>query len=224
MFAWDLFVDVLRQLLFLLAHQFDGSLGTAILAVSLGARLMMLPLTFRAAIAARRQQQRLATLQPELDRLRSRHAGDALALAEATQALYRQHGISALPRGGLLTALVQIPLGAALYQAIMRGVATRQGFLWMADLARPDALLAGIVGALAALGAYTSSVSAPSTPGAQAGMSITTTVLVGGLLAAAFAVRMASGVGVYWAASSLVGVGQSLLVRRFESRRLSPSR
>jgi YidC/Oxa1 family membrane protein insertase len=212
-------VDVLRQVLFLLAHQLDGSLGSAIVVVSLGARLLLLPLTIRAALAARAQQARLALLQPDHERLRKRHSGDPLKLAESTQALHRQHGISLLPKGTLIPVLVQIPLGAALYQAIVKGVATRQRYLWIRDLARPDLFVTGVVGVFAAVGSY-AAAGGQASAGAQTGMTTTTAVLISALAAVAFAYRIAAGVGVYWAASSLVGVLQSVIVRQVASRQL----
>lgn len=199
--GWDALVDVLRQILFLLAHHMDGSFGAAILVVSAVARLLIMPLTVRAALGARAQQARLAKLQPELDRLRKRHAKNAGELALATAELHRAHGISVLPKGTWLTMAVQLPLGAALYKAIRTGVN-------VGALARPDWGITAIVGLLAAANGYASSVTQPTSTA-----SAYTFAVVSGALSIFFSYRLASGIGLYWAASSAVGILQPLLVR-----------
>ena len=50
-------------------------------------------------------------------------------------------------------------------------------------------------------------------------MSTYAMAVVSGLLTIGFAFRLASGLGVYWAASSAVGLLQPLIVRRIVARR-----
>src|SRR5688572_4515618 len=97
--GWDLLVDALRQLLFALAHQMDGSLGAAIAVIGGVARVLLLPLTVRAALAARDHQARILQLAPQLDALKTRYASRPGELAAQTAALYRENGITMLPKG-----------------------------------------------------------------------------------------------------------------------------
>ena len=53
MFFWSSFVDLLRVVLFALAHVCGGSLGGGIVMLSLIVRLALLPLTLRVAMRAR---------------------------------------------------------------------------------------------------------------------------------------------------------------------------
>ena len=218
--GWEPFVDVIRHLLFVLAHLFGGSFGSAIIALSIGDRLLLLPLTVRAALRVRAQQARVASIQQEIDALRARHARDARKLADATRALYRQHGISLLPGSALLTAVIQMPLGAGLYQAIRTSAVLHQAFAWVADLARPDGFVAALVALLAAVSALAASLGQPATtPSAMNPVYLA--AAVSGVTTLWFVYRLSSGVGLYWAASSSVGILQSVLVNRIERARVA---
>jgi YidC/Oxa1 family membrane protein insertase len=200
-------VDVVRAVVFALAHVFGNSVGSGILAVSVIARLALLPLTLRAAKRAMAHAESIAKLKPQLDQLKLRHADDRAALAEATMQLYRANGIEMIPRGTLVSTLVQLPVGAALYQAFASGLGPRLGFLWIVDLARPDAMLAGLAASMAGLAA---GLSTTSSHRSAVAVSATITLLI--------AWRLSASVALYWIASSGVGVVQSVVVRRSTRR------
>src|SRR5215217_7546825 len=207
MLLWDLLVDALRTVLVVLTHALGGSLGSAIAGLSLAVRLLLLPLTLRVALRARALQRRMRELQPvlepELARLKTRHADDPRALADTTMALYRKHDITPVPRGTVPLMLVQLPLGAALYRAIVSGLGIGQRFLWVADLSRPDAAIAATAALLAA-----GAAAAGSAPAGDGGAAATTAANVGIVMSALvtlfFAWKFAAGVGIYWSASSAV--------------------
>jgi YidC/Oxa1 family membrane protein insertase len=73
---WTDVVDVLRAIIFGVAHVCNGSVGVAVILVSLAIRLALLPLTLRLARRAREHQRRLNELRPELERLQRRYAND----------------------------------------------------------------------------------------------------------------------------------------------------
>ena len=97
MFFWSSFVDLLRVVLFALAHVCGGSLGGGIIMLSFIIRLALLPLTLRLAMRARDYQDAIRRLGPELEKLRRRHANDRVRLAQATQErlalLYNSQGL-----------------------------------------------------------------------------------------------------------------------------------
>jgi len=203
MLDWSLVVDAVRALVFAAAHLFGNSVGSGILAVSVVVRLALLPLTLRAARRAVEHQSRLAALKPELERLRQKFGDDRAGLAEATMQLYRARGIGVMPQGTLVSTLVQLPVGAALYQAFARGLGPKLGFLWVGDLARPDAILAGVAASLAGLAA---GLSTTSSHRSAVAISATITLII--------AWRLSASVALYWIASSGVGAVQALVVRR----------
>jgi YidC/Oxa1 family membrane protein insertase len=100
--------------------------------------------------------------------------------------------------------LIQLPIGAAIYQTI--GSITKRAvrFLWVADLSRPDAIVASIAAGLAGAAV----MAGPSTPSSR----VTAGIAAAGTFFLAW--RLSAGVGLYWIGSNVVGVVQSLLVRR----------
>jgi YidC/Oxa1 family membrane protein insertase len=203
MLDWSLVVGFVRALVFALAHVCGNSIGSGILAVSVLVRLALVPLTLRAARRVMAHQARIAELAPALERLRRRHGDDRAALTEATMSLYREHGIEIIPRGSLASALIQLPIGAALYQAFSSGLGPRLSFLWIGDLARPDAALALLAASLAGL---TAGLSATSTSRGAIALSAMITLVV--------AWRLSASIALYWIASSGVGAVQALVLRR----------
>jgi YidC/Oxa1 family membrane protein insertase len=203
MLDWSLVVGFVRALVFAIAHVCGNSVGSGILAVSVLVRLALLPVTLRAARRAMAHQARIAELKPALERLRKRHGDDRTALAEATMQLYREHGIEMLPRATVAATLIQLPIGAALYQAFANGLGPRLSFLWIGDLGRPDAVLAALAASLAGIAA---GLSTTSSSRSAIALSVTITLII--------AWRLSASVALYWIASSGVGAVQALVLRR----------
>lgn len=205
---WDGFVDVLRLAIFSTAHLCGGSLGTAVVLVSAGVRLALLPLTLRSARHAREQQERLARLAPQLDALKARWANDPVALLRATRALHAANDIRMLTPAGALNVMVQLPMLSGLFAAVRTGLGARVRFLWIGDLSRPDLMLLGLIAGTAALASISTPAVAGQTraPGALWMLSVTLTVAF--LWSASSAVALSMGAG------SLVTVLQNWLVAR----------
>jgi YidC/Oxa1 family membrane protein insertase len=167
-------------------------------------RLTLLPLTLRLAMRAQEYQVVLQRLKPQLDALRARHGTDPARLARETRDLYSANGIGMAPKGTLLGLLVQMPIGAGLYQTIGSIAKRAVRFLWVHDLSRPDALVASIAAGLAGAAV----MAGPPSPTSRltAGLAAASTFLI--------AWRLSAGVGLYWVASNVVNVVQSVLLRR----------
>ena len=209
MLLWSVFLELLRVVLFSVAHVCGGSLGAGIVVLSLIVRLALLPLTLRLAIRAHEYGVALRRLKPALDELSKRHRNDPVALARAEQRLRADHGLGLAPKGTVLGALVQMPIGAGVYQTIA-GIARRAArFLWIGDLSRPDALVASVAAGLAGAAV----VAGPSPTSSRVGAALAAGVTF------LFAWRLSAGLGLYWAASNVIGVVQSLLVRRAAARK-----
>jgi YidC/Oxa1 family membrane protein insertase len=206
MAIWSMFVEGISALLAQLAQMLDGSFGLAIIALALFVRLMLLPMTLKVAEQGWHRQRQMAALKPKLERLRERHAKDPAAYASATQALYREHGVTAGLGSSLRVAVVQAPIGAGIYAAIRQGVAGAGAFLWIPKLARPDLWLAVIVAALSLVAMLLN----PAMP------EQTRTLLQLLPVVISFVVvwHLAAGLGLYWAGSTSVNLLQILLLRR----------
>ena len=204
----DLALDAVRALVFAAAHLFGGSIGTGVVVVSLGLRLALLPLTLRLARRAATQQAVLARLQPELRRLQERYRRQPEELGRRTQALYRRSGVRLVDPQSLLGTLVQAPALAGIYGAVRHGLGAGARFLWIADLARPDALLALGVSGLAALATYVGVRAGPQPQQAAAQASVS------GLITLLLFGRASSALLLSWAGSSIGTVGQALILLR----------
>jgi YidC/Oxa1 family membrane protein insertase len=207
---WAGFVDLIRVTIFAAAHLCAGSLGGGILCVSVVVRLALLPLTLRLARQAREQQLRMAAIKPEIEALQRRHAKDPARLMRETQTLYAANGIRLMSPVGLIGLLVQIPLFSGLFAAVRAGLGNRVRFLWIADLARTDALLLVAVTLLTA----GSTMMAPKAPGASGASTPLMLLLlsVGGTLV--FLWSASSAVALSVSAGSLVSALQSCLLIR----------
>ncbi|CAN5273678.1 YidC/Oxa1 family membrane protein insertase [soil metagenome] len=199
---WSGLIDLVRAVVFAASHVCGNSVGGGILLVSFAVRIAMLPMTLRVARRMQEHQARIAELAPELERLGRRYADDRAGLAEATAALYKRHDIAIMPRGVLASLLIQMPIGAALYRAFATGLGPRAGFLWIGDLARPDAVVALASAVLAGVAV-------------GVGPSTSRTVIATNMLLTGFlAWRLSASVGLYWVASNSVGAVQSIVFRR----------
>jgi YidC/Oxa1 family membrane protein insertase len=206
MVLWEQVVNVLRESIFAYAQACNGNLGTGILAVTFLARLALLPLGLRVARSAAAQQRAMARVQPALAALRTAHKGDARRLADETSRLLSREGISLFSFAGILGAAGQIPVFLALYSATTQAAALGGRFMWIRDLAKPDWLLAIVAALFASLTTLAG--------GAMPSQNRSLILAVSALVTVAVVSKVAAGVGLYWAASSLFGALQSWVIQR----------
>lgn len=134
-YGW--FGPVARVMHFLL--DFFHSLGLpyvlAIACLTILVRGCLFPLSKKQAIMAARQKE----LQPQLKALKEKYADDQQKFARAQMDLWRKNNIN--PLSGCLPLFLQLPIFVGLYTALNSAVDLRgQSFLWIDNLASPDAL------------------------------------------------------------------------------------
>ena len=214
---WSMLVDLVRVTIFAASHVVGGSVGAAVVLVTAGVRLALLPLSLKAARQARAQQARMKALEPQLQLLQQRHKGDLRRLGAETQALYRANGIQMFGGPSLLSLLIQMPLLGALFSAVRGGLGAGVRFLWIRNLGKSDVLAiliaAGLSGLMTSLGTNVPAGS-PVTPRTMLILNVGITMLV--LWSAPSVVALSFGTG------SLVSALQNWLLRR-DARSLSPS-
>jgi YidC/Oxa1 family membrane protein insertase len=204
---WLVLVDAVRVALFASAHVLGGSMGAGILAFSLVVRVALLPITIPATRRMRAQQAKLRQLKPELQALAKRFKDNPARLQQATTALYREHGLTmGLP--GLSSALVQWPIGGAIFSSVRNGVAANTRFLWIRDLTRPDLGVAFVAAGIAAVAARFGGAESP-----RAAM------VIGATLTFFFAWRMSASVALYTVAWNGVSAAESLVLSIAERRK-----
>jgi YidC/Oxa1 family membrane protein insertase len=119
-------------------HTLVGNFGVAIIMLTVLVRLCMFPLSRKQALSAQKMQE----LQPEIKKLNEKFKNDAEKKMRAQQQLFREHNYH--PLGGCLLAFVQLPIFVGLYRSLSVDVALRQAPLfseqirWASNLAAPD--------------------------------------------------------------------------------------
>lgn len=203
--------EFLMSSMSVLASLFDGSAGWAIVALALAVRLALLPLTLHLSRKMLANQRKIKALQPQADAIKARFKDDPRQMFAAISALYKGAGARLVDRSSIAGALAQWPVFALVYQAVSAAGSGKSSFLWIKSLASPDAALTGLVLALTALAAWYMPTAAADTAVLMTLVQVIVTALV--------VWQLASAVGLYWAASSAVGVLQSLILRH-EQRRI----
>jgi YidC/Oxa1 family membrane protein insertase len=208
---WSDVVDLLRALIFGVAHVCNGSVGVAVILVSLTIRLALLPLTLRLARRAREHSRKLRELKPELERLQKRYAKDPAVLWRETSRLYQRRGIKPFDSAGMIGGLAQAPIFAALYSTLRRGLGAGIRFLSIGDTSLPNLLLNLTVAGLTAGAVVTC-----QSPETSRGIQLFTGALIGcmtvwflGSTSALFALSTGAG--------SVVTLLQGFILRREEA-------
>lgn len=153
---WNLILlQPMLNFMILLSNVLFSNFGLAIIALVIIVRLIMLPLTLKQL----RSTRAMSTLQPQMQAIQKKYAKDRQKLQQEIAKLYKESGVS--PLGCLWPMLLQLPIWIALYQSIMRAVAStpegllglsqqlyslsavhqavplKESFLWL-NLAQPD--------------------------------------------------------------------------------------
>jgi YidC/Oxa1 family membrane protein insertase len=129
-------------LLFLLRGltELVGHPGAAIIALAVSVKILLLPLT---TVAERLQEQVNATqarLQPGIDAIKAAYRGEERT--RRTIALYREQGVHPLyTLKSLAGFMIQLPVFVAVFDMLAEDFDLQHvSFLWIRDLAQPDAL------------------------------------------------------------------------------------
>lgn len=91
-----------------------GALGFSIILLTTAIRLLLWPLTTSQLKSA----QKMASLKPHLDQIKSDHGHDKVKHQQEVSKLYKEHGVN--PAAGCLPLILQIPIFIALYQSLLK--------------------------------------------------------------------------------------------------------
>lgn len=211
---WDAFVELIRMLIFAVAHACGGNIGGSIAIVSFTVRIALIPLTLRVQKRAREKQRVLEGLKPLIERLQKRYAKDPRRVAQETFLLYKKHGIQFFDRLTVVSFAIQAPPLSGLFSAVRSGLGAGKRFLWVADLSRPDALFAFVASGLVGLSMWIGASGTMSDAAAQTALRVSLVISVGMTLM--FLLSASSGVAVSVAAGAL-GAGVQGWVGRGKS-------
>jgi YidC/Oxa1 family membrane protein insertase len=196
---------LLAATLVYLVQLFGGSLGCAIIALSLGIRVALLPLTLKLARRALRNQEIARALQPEIEALKKKLKNKPERLFEEIGKLYHRHHYSPFDLPALIGSFAQLPIFGLLYSTIRNALTANAAFLWIRNLASPDFVLTLVILALTAISAYMMPTVSRNAR--------TTMMVIQVVVTSLIVWKLAAGLGLYWASSSLVGLFQTLWLR-----------
>jgi YidC/Oxa1 family membrane protein insertase len=231
---WDFFISIFVNVLIWIYDVVGHNFGLAIILFTILIRIVTWPLNAQQMKGAAAMQE----LQNDKDwqAIQKKYAKDKEKLAQEQMRVYREKGIN--PFSSCLPTLIQFPIIIALYQSIIRALAStpldllklsrsislpnvsdliplNSKFLWM-DLGRPEAvtILGFAIPTLALVVAITTYIQAKltmptsATPGDQSAAMSNMMSIYMPLLLGYFAITFASGLSVYFITSNVLGIVQ----------------
>ena len=132
-FRQALYVPFYNLLIFF-AWVFGGSVGWAIVAVTVIIRTILLPSSLKATKA----QVKMQALAPKMAELKETHKGDQKKLNEETMKMYKEEGAN--PLGSCLPLLIQLPIIWILYRVFLIGFDESKFEMLYAFVPRPEVL------------------------------------------------------------------------------------
>jgi len=93
-----------------------GSLGVAVILLTILIKLLLLRPTYNAMKSQRKMQK----IQPDLQRVREKYKGDQQKIAAESMALWKKHDVN--PFAAFLPMLIQFPVMIALYYVVREGL------------------------------------------------------------------------------------------------------
>ena len=225
---WDIIIgNPVLNVLIALSHGLGGSFGLAIIALTIIVRLITWPLNKRQLNSTKALQE----MQPKIQELQKKYGKNQQKLQQEMMRLYKEAGVN--PLGCLWPMLVQFPIWIALYQAIMRALATTPENLL--DLAQ-RLYSWGIVNQAIPLSSQFLGLDLGQTAYANGGLGMLLAIIVGGtmwvqqkmtqapavdprqestsrmmtlmmpVMFGLLTFSFAAGLGLYWATSNIIGI------------------
>lgn len=189
----------------------NWSWGLAIIFLTITVRIFIWPLHAKST----RTMKRMSKLQPEMAKLKEKHADDPAKLNTEMMGLYRKFGIN--PLGGCLPMLLQLPIFFGFFRMLQYAVELRgQGFLWVSDLSQPDTLafVFGIpINILPIVMGITSFLQIAITPKTGDKMQ-QRIIMFMPLIFFIFCYNFASALALYWTVQNIFSIGQTYLMNK----------
>ena len=194
------------------AHWLIPNYGIAIIILTILVRTVLHPLSKKSQTSMAKVQK----LQPQVTEMREKFKNDRKRQQEEMMRLYREYGVN--PFGGCLPIFLQLPIFIGLWRALSESIELRHApfCLWMRDLSQPDFFL-GLVNVLPILSSVIMFIQQRSMPKSgdpqqqqtQKIMGYMMPVLLGWLF-----YNLASGLSLYFIASTLIGIGEQKVIKR----------
>lgn len=227
---------IYNVLIFLIKIAPAGDLGFAVILLTLIVRLILLIPSQRGIVSQRRMQE----LQPKLEQVRKKHAGNQERIAQETMQLWKEHKVN--PFSSCFPLIIQFPVLIALYYVIRNGLNPdntymiygslqsvdlsniHTNFLGILELTKNNAFaLPLIVGVLQFLQLklamlkrkkVTEGEKDEKQKGSEMDTANKTMTYIMPVMIAVFTASVPAGVGLYWGISTLFALAQQMVANR----------
>ncbi len=209
-------------------HIFVPNWGWDIILMTLGLRILMLPMS----IKGQRSMIRMQRLQPQMERLRAQFKDDSERLNKEMVDLYKRNHVN--PVGGCAPMIIQLPVFIGLYEALLNAVDLRHApfILWMKDLSAPDCFPIAsmpqlpfmhchgipVLVLLMGVSAYFQQAMTPTQPDPNQQRMM----MLSPIIFTIFFVNFPAGLSLYYFASNVLGVIQQFVLNR-EFKQAAPA-
>lgn len=208
-------------------YHYIPDIGIVIILVTVVIRLILLP-SFHKSL---KHQKAMNELQPKMNEIKDKYKDDKEAQAKAMMELYKVHKVN--PLSSCLPLLIQFPILIALYQVFIKSLSGKELvglysfvhapqsinpiFLHFLNLAHPNLIMAVLAGGLQY---FQSSLMLPKTQtnDPTAKMLSYQTLYVLPAVTIIFGARFPAGLTLYWAVTTLFGIGQQYYIIRKEAK------
>lgn len=208
-------------------YQYTGTMGAAILLLTVIVRLLMFPL----ANKSYQSMNKMKDLQPRVDELKARYSGTAteerLQLSQEVMKLYKENKVN--PASGCLPMLLQLPVFLAMYKILVISLDMRHApfWGWIPDLSAPDTayilnafghlpldlpsfLHIGVWPVLMGISMYISQLFSPKPTDKTQVILMNTMPIMMVFIAA----PLPAGLAIYWTWSNLLSILQQLYIKK----------
>ena len=193
--------------------------GVAIIILTVILKALLAPLMMNSM----KNSQKMQTLQPKLKELQVKYKDKPEMLSQKTMELYRKAGVS--PVSGCLPMLLQMPFLFAMYQLLDRMFELKgASFLWIKDLAMPDALITfsftipllniSSLNILPIIMVVSQVFQSMLTPGMDNNPQAKMMIWLMPLMFFFFFYNVSSGLVLYWTVMNLLGIIQQLFMNK----------
>jgi len=138
-YGWFAWVAIAMIQILDFFYRIVGNYGLAIILLTVLVRACMFPLSRKQVLSAQKMQE----LQPEIKKITEKYKNDMEKRGKAQQELFKKHNYN--PLGGCLLLFLQLPIFIGLYKSLSIHIALRQaplipGIHWCSNLAAPEQL------------------------------------------------------------------------------------
>jgi len=199
--------------------------GMAIIILTFSVKVILFPLTRKSQMSMYRMQQ----LQPHMEQLKEKHKKDKQKMAQEQMELFKKHGVN--PMSGCLPLVLQMPIFYALFRTLQLSFEMRQApfLLWINDLSQPDKMytmsfalpfLGNSINALPIIMTVASILQMRLMPKSTDPKAVQQQQLMRFMpvFFAFILYHMPSGLVLYWTVSTILSVGEQLLIKRTLAR------